>query len=449
MAARGIGRIARLTLFSGPQCSLCDTAKAELAKVRQQRPFELETINIQDAGQERWKRKYVYWIPALHVEGKEVAKGRWDAQTVGSKEYVQQWLYGTPLYDRVHDEDVLGEEKVEEEDALDVHVQRCFNCGEPGHVVSACTLPVDRRLVALSRQYFEFFRKDPGPPRLRVHEVEEWRRKRLEWLDAFDPGQVRGPLLREALCLRDGDTGERVEWLPNIANWGYPPGWVGSCDPREQVWQRITDASPPEDDDADEELLCIFADGDPEVCDLSRHAAMDSRSETPSISDEDDQLSASSADPPSRWATYPDTYFLWSRLPVCTGWVLPAVGAETPPPPTVSRTYTADREALWQSITTSAPYQSSGASVPPWRTPGTFNDARPSVHPVPLPPPPLPMSTPPPPPSSPPLPPASPPPLPLVSGPSSLSRGPPSVLSHNEDEADMEESDIDDMDLSD
>ncbi|KAM5530461.1 hypothetical protein V8D89_015874 [Ganoderma adspersum] len=462
MAPRGIGHIARLTLFSGPQCSLCDTAKAELAKVRQQRPFELETINIQDAGQERWKRKYVYWIPALHVEGKEVAKGRWDAQTVGSKEYVQQWLYGTPLYDRVHEEDVLGEERVDEEDAPGVHVQRCFNCGEPGHVVSACTQPVDRRLVALSRQYFEFFRKDPGPPRLRVHEVEEWRRERLEWLDAFDPGQVRGPLLREALGLRDGDTGERVEWLPNIANWGYPPGWVGSCDPRERVWQRITDASPPEDDDADEELLCIFADGDPEVCDVSRHAAMDSHSETPSISDEDDRPSASSADPPSRWATYPSTYFLWSRLPVCTGWVLPAVGAETPPPPppplaSVSRTYTADREALWQSITTSAPYQSRGASVPPWRTPGGFSDARPSVHPAPLPPPP--MSTPPPPPSSPPPssppppPPSSPPPpLPRVDGPSSLSHSS-LLVSHHKlkgDESDMErESDTDDMDLSD
>lgn len=103
MAAR-VGRIARLTLFSGPQCSLCDVrynfhtliarscayspqctsqiAKAELAKVRQQRSFELETINIQDAGQERWKRKYVYWIPALHLEGREIAKGRWDAHTV-------------------------------------------------------------------------------------------------------------------------------------------------------------------------------------------------------------------------------------------------------------------------------------------------------------------------------------------------------------------------------
>ena len=103
MATRGLGRVARLTLFSGPHCSLCDvraepiescahtsvltrsyvqTAKAELAKVRQHRAFDLETINIQDKGQERWKKKYVYWIPALHIEGKEVAKGRWDAQTV-------------------------------------------------------------------------------------------------------------------------------------------------------------------------------------------------------------------------------------------------------------------------------------------------------------------------------------------------------------------------------
>ncbi|KAK7694086.1 hypothetical protein QCA50_003662 [Cerrena zonata] len=87
--AASAARIARLTLFSGPNCSLCDIAKAELAKVRQQRHFQLETINIQDKGQERWKRKYVYWIPALHLEGKEVAKGRWDAQVVN--EALDKW----------------------------------------------------------------------------------------------------------------------------------------------------------------------------------------------------------------------------------------------------------------------------------------------------------------------------------------------------------------------
>ncbi|KAI0256573.1 hypothetical protein BJV78DRAFT_1165405, partial [Lactifluus subvellereus] len=61
-------RLARLTLYSGPNCSLCDVAKCELAKVRQTRNFELDV-------------KYACWIPALHIEGKEVAKGRWDAQT--------------------------------------------------------------------------------------------------------------------------------------------------------------------------------------------------------------------------------------------------------------------------------------------------------------------------------------------------------------------------------
>jgi zinc finger CCHC domain-containing protein 8 len=39
-------------------------------------------VNIQEKGQERWKKEYVYWIPALHLEGKEIAKGRWNAQTV-------------------------------------------------------------------------------------------------------------------------------------------------------------------------------------------------------------------------------------------------------------------------------------------------------------------------------------------------------------------------------
>jgi hypothetical protein len=124
MAAR-IARLAQLTLYSGPQCSLCDVSldggptpcphpcpctqalcalsggegraresqsegalllsyKPEDAYWRLvlQRTFDLKVVNIQDPGQERWKRKYVYWIPALHLEGQEVAKGRWDATDV-------------------------------------------------------------------------------------------------------------------------------------------------------------------------------------------------------------------------------------------------------------------------------------------------------------------------------------------------------------------------------
>ena len=50
--------------------------------MRKTRSFDLSTVNIHEAGQERWKRKYVYWIPALHLEGKEVAKGRWGESEV-------------------------------------------------------------------------------------------------------------------------------------------------------------------------------------------------------------------------------------------------------------------------------------------------------------------------------------------------------------------------------
>ncbi|KAG8217788.1 hypothetical protein J3R82DRAFT_5951 [Butyriboletus roseoflavus] len=82
-------------------------AKAELAKVKKQvrkllvftqlskliesaqREFDLEVIDIQENGQEKWKKKYVYWIPALHLDGREIAKGRWDASTV--LEALKQW----------------------------------------------------------------------------------------------------------------------------------------------------------------------------------------------------------------------------------------------------------------------------------------------------------------------------------------------------------------------
>ena len=30
-----------------------------------------------EVGQEKWNKKYRYWIPVLHINGLEVAKGRW------------------------------------------------------------------------------------------------------------------------------------------------------------------------------------------------------------------------------------------------------------------------------------------------------------------------------------------------------------------------------------
>ncbi|KAI0780402.1 hypothetical protein BD413DRAFT_607715 [Trametes elegans] len=324
MAARtGIGRIARLTLYSGPNCSLCDIAKAELAKVRQQRPFELETVNIQDPGQERWKRKYVYWIPALHVEGREVAKGRWDAQT---------------------------------------------------HVLSACTEPFDRELVSLSRQLFNFYRGESNGPFQRIHEAEQGRQQRLRWLDEFEPGEIRGPLLREALNLRDGDPGEHVEWLRNMSCWGYPPGWVGESHPRERVWELITEGNASDEEECD---FSIFTDDGVEQLRLPPGHP---RTDGDTAAEAKGTSTAMSA--LRRWATYPDSYFLFSKLPVYKGSSVPAVGSDrrSSTSALVDPTYSADRQALWASILASA--------VTP---PGT---AEPSVPPPPPPPPP--SSSPPP-----------------------------------------------------
>jgi zinc finger CCHC domain-containing protein 8 len=59
-----------------------------------QRPFQLDIVDIhskEEATQAytAWKKKYVYWIPALHLDGQEIAKGRWDATDVTKA--LEQW----------------------------------------------------------------------------------------------------------------------------------------------------------------------------------------------------------------------------------------------------------------------------------------------------------------------------------------------------------------------
>jgi hypothetical protein len=119
-------RVPKLTLFSGPQCSLCEvshvihhpksvvfsdtlsgcqTSSLNSQERRAlccvpalgifsdasylQHPFNFEVVNIRDPGQESWMRKYVYWIPVLHIDGQEVARGRWgEAEARGA---LQKW----------------------------------------------------------------------------------------------------------------------------------------------------------------------------------------------------------------------------------------------------------------------------------------------------------------------------------------------------------------------
>ncbi|EKM55026.1 uncharacterized protein PHACADRAFT_208554 [Phanerochaete carnosa HHB-10118-sp] len=326
MAGR-LSRVPRLTLFSGPQCSLCDIAKAELAKVRQKREFELQTVNIQDADQEEWKRKYVYWIPALHIDGKEVAKG--PAATTGffwspygtNPELLK---YEVPEYTRsVHA--TLGSEDEIIADGPDA--RRCFNCGSTEHILSDCPERRNRELIALTRQLYDFFKSDWSGPNKRIHEFEQWKKQRVEWLEMFEPGQIRSAELRDALDIPDGDVGEYVPWLRNIADIGYPKGWIAEEDPRIRVWRRITGKDNP-DGTSDEDELEFSIHGDThEMLTLPTRTGLvaqdsirpdDKRTESlgdsPSNVEEGEISESSTTDVVRRWANYPETYFSNSQL---------------------------------------------------------------------------------------------------------------------------------------
>jgi hypothetical protein len=60
----------RVTLYGKPGCHLCDEARAVVAEVRHERPFDLIEVDITfDAGV---NRRYAERIPVLEVNGEEV-----------------------------------------------------------------------------------------------------------------------------------------------------------------------------------------------------------------------------------------------------------------------------------------------------------------------------------------------------------------------------------------
>ncbi|KAG1723691.1 hypothetical protein EDB19DRAFT_1898037 [Suillus lakei] len=394
MAAR-LPQVARVVLFTGPNCSLCNVSIVSFLSHQ----FDLEIVNIQDKGQEKWKKKYVYWIPALHLDGKEIAKA-----------WFQELSPQLCFYDR-HVSGILGESRSPSPTLLDVRF--CFNCGSPDHIIGSCPEPHNRPLIALSRQLFNFLRSDEETREHgRFHVVEAWKKQRLEWLEFFQPGKVVGPTLREALGLQHGDSGHQCAWLRNISCWGYPAGWISDTNPRDAVRQRIlgdfralVHDHPLED--ADDSFLIINDEEDREMIDLSLATSFypkPSGDETPVT---DDTLSVNSdVEPhlstPRRWAIYPNSYFSSHHLTVYNGMAfMPSTVATFRP----GTTFTAERRALWEQIISGT--QTTKALVPPWRLPGAFSSLQSHNE---NPPPPPPSIPPPLPPSPPPFPPPPPPP---------------------------------------
>ncbi|KAL1760904.1 hypothetical protein FB107DRAFT_286534 [Schizophyllum commune] len=428
MAARAAAaRIPRLRLFSGPNCSLCDIAKAELAQVRKtvrfhlclppstfpsdmRPPARLRARDDQHPGSQPGvlEAKVCVLDPrAAHRRqgGSEGEMGRADgdrgageveAGAGGGEDeyrrrldehveeqlklvpshclYFEQDFPGEPgytfrgVYERVTD-DVLGEE---DEDATDPHSNRsdarpsrsrCFNCGSPEHILAACPDPISRPLVALSRQMHDFYRGSASALGSggRLWVVEEWRGQRLRWLEEFQPGEVRGEGLHEAL----GTDGQRP-WLENMMIWGYPPGWYSAEDPRER----------PEEYHPDESFAVHHDEGVEDV----------SFTSPPS---EEDSEPAQHAEPdmPRRWANVYNGF----TLPLFDGMPPPPFSWDAPPP---------------QPPSGSPPPLPSASSPPPLPPPDS-----------PSPPPPSDLPSPPPPPSRPPPPPSHPAPPPMPSPP--------------------------------
>lgn len=55
----------RLTLFTRPNCSLCDDAKAVLSKVWDKKPFEYDEMNVME--HPKWKALYEFDTPVVRA----------------------------------------------------------------------------------------------------------------------------------------------------------------------------------------------------------------------------------------------------------------------------------------------------------------------------------------------------------------------------------------------
>ncbi|KAL4263754.1 CCHC-type domain-containing protein [Pleurotus pulmonarius] len=373
------------------------------------------------------------------------------------------------VYDRNHLQSALGsDQEVEDDEGASSNSTKrvCFNCGSESHVVYSCPKPRNHELIALSRDLYNFTKAQSTQVLIdykRIHEVEGWRRQRLEWVDFFTPGEIRGDLLIEALepdVFQDAES-PMQEWLGNMAIWGYPPGWAASSDPQDEMRRRIMlgdDRPELSDDDHHDEPFQVYGeDEEPEQVylrlftpdmGLQSHSQSGGASGTSPSKDEetraDEEESSDSSStmqtssssegarspspsqqlPFTRWAKYPATHFASELLPIYNGTILPAILPTFAQDSLGSQEMEYIRDVMWYEIV---------------HNPKSWNDADlpppPTSTPPPLPPPPPPEHAPPLPPSNtpPPLPPSQPPPQP-----------PPSTHTHESDgEEDMLMSDSD------
>lgn len=68
----------KVTIYSRPQCCLCDEVKQQLEQLRNRARFELEQINIDE--DEELRRLYNEQVPVVMINGRKAFKYRVDSQ---------------------------------------------------------------------------------------------------------------------------------------------------------------------------------------------------------------------------------------------------------------------------------------------------------------------------------------------------------------------------------
>jgi len=225
------------------------------------------------------------------------------------------------IYKRV-DDTILGEAPdLLYQDGSQFDLPRCFNCGSTEHKIPDCPLRPNRELIALSRQFYQFYQSTAQSNYKRIHTVEAWRQQRLNWVDDFEPGAIKGELLLDALVYGND------ELLMSICAWGYPLGWISDADPRERMRARIWSENGGGVDDADDITVFEIHGEDTAIERVSFDGAFEFKESRDTLSETSVSTASPSQrdvqrEPLRRWATYPNTYFSSEYL-----------SSYTPPPP--------------------------------------------------------------------------------------------------------------------
>ncbi|WWC70301.1 uncharacterized protein I206_104251 [Kwoniella pini CBS 10737] len=165
----------------------------------------------------------------------------------------------------------------------------CWNCLSQGHAYTSCPEPKNHMMIRHSREAHLFHRDFVMPEYvqpaldmyLTMQVTQEEKNRRLELVDKFQAGSISREL-EDAICFIDEDALEgdsegylvkeqvdikrrrkRWDWYEKIMRWGYPPGWITTKDPMQEVRRRIEGLEFHEkafelDDEQDEDQLKII-----------------------------------------------------------------------------------------------------------------------------------------------------------------------------------------------